>query len=149
MTCAGTSMSNRLKTSKSCSTICGTGMSRTWTMGTTSSCSMVRCWIRACGPRGSPRQGGREPWGGGGSCRRGASYLSLCPSSPALSFLCPREEWCLNSDRAIATLCRSCRSHEHRRRSLRRRAAPSPSSRAPNMAPVEQTTETEPTRKPV
>ena len=34
--------------------------------------------------------------------------------------------WCFFSDRAIATLCRS----------FRRRAAPSPSSRAPNMAPA-------------
>ena len=77
-----------------------------------------------------------------GASRRGASYLSRCPSSPALSFLCPQEEWCLYSDRDIATLCRSCFSHERRRLSLRRRAAPSPSSRAPIMAPAEQTTET-------
>ena len=28
---------------------------------TSASCSTVRCWTRSCGPRGSPRQGGREP----------------------------------------------------------------------------------------
>ena len=137
ITCSAIGLSKDLNASITWSTICGTRASRICTKGQTSAmCSMwCRC-TTTCGPRGSPRQGGREPWGGWGFCRRGASHLSLCPSSPALSFLCPLEEWCLYSDRAIATLCRSCRSHERKRRSLRRRAAPSPLSRAPNMAPA-------------
>ena len=73
--------------SDSCSAVCGTGMSRTWIMGTTSaSCSTVCCWTRACGPRGSPRQGGREPpgtlspgWGGGASV---AVARRACPRAP-------------------------------------------------------------------
>ena len=78
-----------------------------------------------CGPRGTPRQGGREPpWG------RGASGTPPCgstrKSAMALSFLCPREEWCVDSDRAIATAIRSWRRNERRRRSLRRRALPVP-----------------------
>ena len=102
-------------------------------------------WTRACGPRGSPRQGGREPWGGRGFCRRGASYLSLCPSSSALSFLCPLEEWCIHSDRAIATLCRSCFSHERQsvcpsdggpRPHRRRVQQPSPPAASDNAATV-------------
>ena len=44
-------------------------------MGTsTASCSMVCFWTRACGPRGSPRQGGREP--------RVAVALRTCPCAP-------------------------------------------------------------------
>ena len=76
-------------------------------------------------------------------CTKGQTSASApcgaAASSPALSFLCPLQEWCLYSDRAIATLCRSCFSHERRRLSIRRRAAPSPSSLAPIMAPAEDT----------
>ena len=54
------------------------------------------------------------------------SYLS------ALSFLCPLEKWCLYSDRAICTDSFSWRAHCRSRRSLLRRAAPSPpGSRSP------------------
>ena len=41
-----------------------------------------------------------------------------------LLLICPREEWCLNSGRAIATAIRSWRRNERRRRSLRLRALP-------------------------
>ena len=62
--------------------------------------------------------------------RGGASGTPPCgttrTSPPALSFLCPREEWCLYSDRAICTDSFSWRAHCRSRRSLLRRAAPSP-----------------------
>ena len=44
--------------------------------------------------------------------------------TPALAIVCPREEWCVVSARAIATVIRSCRSHERSRRCRRRCAAP-------------------------
>ena len=103
ITCSGIGVSRCKSVATIWSTPCGTGMSRIWTMGTTSaSCSMVRCWSCSSGHGGSPRQGGREPpgsssyklkstgWRGGGFCRRGASFLSSCPSSPALAVFCPR-----------------------------------------------------------
>ena len=76
-------------------------------------------------PHGTHRQGGREPpWG------RGASGTWSCGSTrtslPALFFLCPLEEWCLNSERAIATAIRPWRRNERRRRSLWRLVLPVP-----------------------
>ena len=111
--------------SVTCSTGCGTGASRICTKGQMSAMCSKKCRSSPTWPRGTPRQGGREPpWG------RGASGTPPCGSTrtspPALSFLCPREEWCLNSDRAIATAIRSWRRNERRRRSLRRRALPVP-----------------------
>ena len=45
--------------------------------------------------------------GGGGFCRRGASYSS-CPSSPAMAIFGPLGAvWCVISARAIATVIRS------------------------------------------
>ena len=81
-----------------------------------------------CGP-GSSGRPGRSP-GGGVFCARRPECVA-CPHTPALAIVCPREEWCVYSARAIATLCRSCFSHERRRRCLRRRAAPSPSTSPP------------------
>ena len=46
------------------------------------------------------------------------------PHTPALAFVCPREEWCVLSARATATVIRSCLSHERSRRCRRRCAAP-------------------------
>ena len=127
----GICVSRSLQTSSSCSTVCGTRMSKIWTMGTR---RRAAPWCASgpvpAAPAAHPdRVAGNPGEGGGGFCRRGASYSSLYPSSRALSFLCPLEEWCLYSDRAIATLCHSCFSHERRRLSLQQRAAPSPSSR--------------------
>ena len=82
---------------------CGTGAPRICTKGQMSAMCSKKCRSSpTCGPRSTLRQGGREPpW------ERGASGTPPCGSTrtslPALSFLCPREEWCLNSDRAIAT----------------------------------------------
>ena len=42
------------------------------------------------------------------------------PHTPALAIVCPREEWCVLSARAIATVIRSCLSHERSRRCRRR-----------------------------
>ena len=47
------------------------------------------------------------------------------PHTPALAFFCPREERCVLSARAIATVIRSCRNMERSRRSLRRCTGPS------------------------
>ena len=65
-------------------------------------------------------------WGGGGFCRRGASCLSLCPSSMALVAVfsprtgpfsvCTLHEWCITVARAMRIDCCSCLSIE---RSLR------------------------------
>ena len=108
------------------STGCGTRASRICTKGQMSAMCSKKCRSSpTCGSRGTPRQGGREPpWG------RGASTTPPCGSTrtslPALSFLRPCEEWCLNSDRAIAFALRSWRRNERRRRSLRLRALPVP-----------------------
>ena len=61
-------------------------------------------------------------------CARRLECVACSTSFLALALVWPLEAWCVYSARAIATLCRSCFSHERRRRSLRRRAAPSPSS---------------------
>ena len=72
---------------------------------------------RAAGNRRAlPRAWKSSGWGGGGFCRRGASYSSLCPSSPALA--------CENAARAWAIDCCSCRQAARSRRPLRRWAAP-------------------------
>ena len=69
--------------------------------------------------------------------RRGRFYarrptcFSWTSPSLALSLVWPLEAWCVYSARATATLCRSCFSHERKRRCLRRRAAPSPSTSPP------------------
>ena len=82
----------------------------------------------ARGP-GSRRLPGRSP--GGLLFSRRAECVSRASTSHALAVLCPRGEWCVNSAMAITTLCRSCLSHERRRRSLLRRTAPSPHSSRP------------------
>ena len=53
-----------------------------------------------------------------------AVYFISLSSSPALAILCPREEWCNFSAKAIATDIRSCRNMERSRRSLLRFAEP-------------------------
>ena len=53
-----------------------------------------------------------------------AVQFCSCSHTPALAILCPLEEWCENSARAMATVVRSCRNMERSRRSLRRCAAP-------------------------
>ena len=67
----------------------------------------------------------------GGFCARRPPFVSCSTPSLALALVWPLEAWCVNSARAIATLCRSCFSHERRRRCLRRRAAHSPSTLPP------------------
>ena len=93
-----------------CVWFCGTNA---WSIGTTGTgstiCSTVRRCTCSCGRRG------------GGFCRRGASYSSLCPSSPALAVFCPRRapysactlplEWCNATARAMRM---DCCSSEHR-----------------------------------
>ena len=58
----------------------------------------------------------------------GASRSSPCCSARAPTPRpwpsCPLEEWCENSDRAMATVIRPCRNMERSRRSRRRLAAP-------------------------
>ena len=49
--------------------------------------------------------------------------FNSCPHTPALAIVCPREEWCVLSASAIATVIRSCRSHERSRRCRRPCAA--------------------------
>ena len=50
-------------------------------------------------------------WGVGGFRNAAAKYISY-PHTPALAIVCPREEWCENSARAMATVIRSCRGAE-------------------------------------
>ena len=61
--------------------------------------------------------------GAWGSRIMAVSFISR-PHTPALAIVCPREEWCVLSARAIATVIRSCRNMERSRRSLCRRATP-------------------------
>ena len=75
-----------------------------------------------CGP-GSTRQPGRSP-GGGVFCPRGAMCASCSTSSPTLAIFGPLGAvWCVISARVIATVIRSCRSHERSRRCRLRAAA--------------------------
>ena len=61
-------------------------------------------------------------WGGS---RIVAVWFNSRPHTPALAVLCPRGAvWCVASARAIATVIRSCRSHERSRRCRRLIAAP-------------------------
>ena len=85
----------------------------------------------ACGSDTSSRGSGRFP-GGGTVCRRNASCWSCSSTSMALAFSGRCALWCRLSARAIATVSRSCFSHERSRRSRRRRAA---LSRAANGCP--------------
>ena len=132
----------------SCSTVCGTGASGVCTKIAQQAKSTMRSMVcrgsRSCG-RGSARTPGRNPAVSSSSnskitaslaalvlCLRGAR----CAASPALSVFCARRPSCVTpaatlsqlwwaaTDRAIATLCCSCRHHERRRRCLRRQAAP-------------------------
>ena len=102
---SGTGESTGLSTATSWSTICGSGTPRAGTTGATSPiCSAVCRRTRSCG-RGSAKASGRPPPGsssnnlkstgwGGGVFRTLAVYFVSLSSSPALAFLCPREEWC-------------------------------------------------------
>ena len=55
--------------------------------------------------------------------RQCAMYLNSYP--PVLAAFWPRGSlWCCTVARTAATVCHSCRRHERRRRSLRRRATP-------------------------
>ena len=97
-------------------------------------CSTLCLWTRSCGRGGSARVAGRLPPGsssyrlkstgwGGGVVRNLAVYFVSLSSSPALAFLCPREEWCNDVARAAAIDCCSCRHHERSRRCFLRCAA--------------------------
>ena len=123
------------------STICGTG---SWTSGKTGAestiCSTMRRGTRFCGLT-PERRSGREPPSSGtlslssklkyrvpGSEGVGASGSWPSTSSRthplSLAVLCLRGAvWCDASARAIATVIRSCFSHERSRRSRRLRAA--------------------------
>ena len=77
--CSGIRTSSCQHISTSWFSICGAGISRIWTSGTTSAmCSTMRSWTRSCGPCGSAKLAGRTPfsassssnswknaWGGG------------------------------------------------------------------------------------
>ena len=71
----------------------------------------MRCWICSCGPRGSPRQGVRDPPGS----------FSNSWKSPG-TWPCSASR-CFFSDKATATLRRSCQKTCLSRRSRRLRAA--------------------------
>ena len=66
---------------------------------------------------GSLRAAGRVPGGGGISARR-PTFVSCSSTSPALAVLCPREEWCLYTAKAICTDSFSWRAHPPGSRSL-------------------------------
>ena len=86
MTCSSTGRSRARKNSSTLSTICGTGASRICTDGKSSMSCFPECRAPCtCQPATSDRGAGRPP-GGGGFCRRGASYVS--PSTPSLPLLC-------------------------------------------------------------
>ena len=140
---SGTGESTGFSTATSWSTICGSGTPRAGTTGATSPiCSAVCRRTRSCG-RGSAKASGRPPrgsssnnlkstgWGGGVFQSLSVYFVSLS-SSPALAFLCPREEWCNDVARAAATVCCSCLYHERRRRCLRR-----PSGSSSGVPPAE------------
>ena len=103
--------------------------------GSSPNCSMARLGTRSCRPGGSARLAGRLPpgsssyrlkstgWGGGG-VRNLAVYFVSLSSSPALAFLCPREEWCNDVATAAAINYCSCRHHERSRRCCPIVAAP-------------------------
>ena len=75
-----------------------------------------------CGP-GSRRLPGRTP-GSGGFCARRPSCCSCSTPSPTLAIFGPLGAvWCVISARVIATVIRSCRSHERSRRCRLRAAA--------------------------
>ena len=109
--------------------------------------SAQRCaaWTRSCGstsqngagrpaagasPTSSPGVHRKVPGtsrlgGGGGGHRPERGRVVLFALLPRPWQSCPREEWCvLLSARAIATVIRSCLSHERSRRCFRRCAAP-------------------------
>ena len=98
-------------------------------------CSTVRRWTRSCGPGGSAKLESRLPPGsssyklkrsgwGGGVVRNLAVYFISLSSSPALAIFGPLgAARCFISARAIATVIRSCRSHERSRRCRRLIAA--------------------------
>ena len=80
-------------------------------------------WSLRCGP-GSRRLPGRTP-GSGGFCARRPSCCSCSTPSPTQAIFGPLGAvWCVNSARVIATVIRSCRSHERSRRCRRLIAAP-------------------------
>ena len=77
ITCSVIGRSRIRKVSVTFSTGCGTRASRICTKGQMSAMCSKKCRSNpTCGPRGTPRQGGREPpWG------RGASWTSPCEST--------------------------------------------------------------------
>ena len=79
-------------------------------------CSMVCLWNRSCGRGGSAKLAGRLPPGsssyrlkstgwGRGVVRNLAVYFVSFSSSPALAFLCPREEWYNDVAKAASIEC--------------------------------------------
>ena len=67
--------------------------------------------------------GAEELWLGCGGVPDRGRVVQLAPPHPGPG-ICPREEWCVLSARAIATVIRSRLSHERSRRCRRRCAAP-------------------------
>ena len=135
ITCSGTRTSKATSNTNGRSTICGTGTSRAGNPGTASTIwSTVRRRSLSCGLTSESRSGRAPPgssyrlkssgWGMGGIPDRGRGVHLAPPHTPALAVFCPREEWCVLSARAIATVIRSCLSHERSRRCRRRCAAP-------------------------
>ena len=115
ITCTAIGRSRIRKVSVTFSTCCGTGGSRICTKGQMSAMCSKKCRSSpACGPRGTPRQGGREPpW------ERGASGTPPCGSTRTSP-----------PDRAIATAIRSWRRNERSRRTLLPVPPPSPTRAA-------------------
>ena len=92
---------------------------------TSASCSMVRCWIRACGPRGSPDRVAGNPGEEGASV---AVAPRTCPCAPPLR-PCPSSVLVRYGP---STRQRHSDAHPWWRRSLRR--LPAPACAAPSAA---------------
>ena len=88
-----------------------------------------RCWPAP--PGSSSNSWKRSGWEGVISRISAVNCVSFLPS-PTLAILGPRGAvWCFISARAIATVIRSCRSHERSRRYRRLIAAPAACSSLP------------------
>ena len=134
-TCSAIGRSRIRKVSVTSPTICGTRRSRICTNGQMEPRSSMTCRTTLpCLPATSDRGAGTPPpgsssrlkssgWGVGGFRTFAVEFCS-CPHTPALAILCPLEEWCENSAKAMATVIHSCRNMERSRRALRRRATP-------------------------
>ena len=103
-------------------------------------------WRRGPTPAAAPALSEQPAASRGGICARRPTFVSCSSTSPALAVLSPREEWCMYTAKAICTDSFSWRAHCRSRRSLLRRAAPSPPGSRSLMATARDTDkETRPT----